>query len=139
MKSLLFLCVANSARSQMAEGLARHMTASGEFGAWQVYSAGSAPGSIHPLAVEALAEINISAEGQHSKGLADLDRAVEDIDTVITLCKEEHCPVLPATVTVLRWTLPDPAGDGATLASFRQIRDQIQARLEGFFKDGQQP
>jgi arsenate reductase len=127
---ILFLCVANSARSQMAEGLARHL-----FGdAAQVESAGSAPSAVNPLAMAAMRELGIDISTQRSKGLDQVDARAVDI--VITLCAEEVCPVLPGRVERLHWPLPDPAGGPGTdqerLSRFRDVRNEIRARLLRF-------
>ena len=124
---LLFLCVANSARSQMAEGLAR-----AHFGARaRAQSAGSAPSSVNPLAAVALAEVGIDIAGQWSKHVDTIDPAT--VDTVVTLCADEVCPVFPARVRRLHWPLPDPAGGSGSeaerLGRFRAVRDAIAARL----------
>jgi protein-tyrosine-phosphatase len=119
--AILFLCVANSARSQMAEGLARRMAPPG----YRFYSAGSEPGELHPLAVAALAEVGIDISHHRAKGLAEIPRA--EIDTIVTLCAEEVCPVVPGDVRREHWTLPDPArvrGSDA-LAAFRGTRDLL--------------
>ena len=85
--SVLFLCVANSARSQMAEGLARAL-----FGdAVRVQSAGSQPSRVNPFAIAALGELGLDVGAQHSKSVDDIDPA--SVDLVITLCAEEVCPV----------------------------------------------
>lgn len=125
---ILFLCVANSARSQMAEGLARHL-----FGdRASVQSAGSAPTRVNPHAIAALAEFGIDITGQSSKHVADIPP--ESIDLVITLCDEEVCPVYPGRVERLYWPLPDPAGAPPDQASarFRAVRDMLRTRLEAF-------
>lgn len=126
---ILFLCVANSARSQMAEGLARHL-----FGLEaEVVSAGSMPSKLNPLAVTAMAELGIDISAHHSKAVSDLDAA--SFDLVITLCADEVCPVLPGKVQRLHWPISDPAGVDAAaepekaLAAFRVARDQILQRL----------
>jgi arsenate reductase len=89
-KSILFLCVANSARSQMAEGLARQMFGAGV----RVQSAGSSPSQLNPLAVTAMAEIGIDISGQMAKSVGTIDSST--VDTVVTLCAEAVCPVFPA-------------------------------------------
>ncbi len=126
--TVLFLCVANSARSQMAEGIARQLAPAGVL----VASAGSAPASVHPLAVRAMAEIGIDISGHTSKGVETVQAL--QLETVITLCGEEVCPVLPGSVRRLHWALPDPAaveGDNETrLAAFRQVRDELQRRIK---------
>ncbi len=133
-KKLLFLCVANSARSQMAEGLARHVVGD----RFEVFSAGSKPSTVHPMANRVMAEIDMPLDGHRSKGLEDVP--MQDIDTVFVLCAEEECPVMPASVQVAAWPFPDPAGPGddATLMqSFRTTRDAIRARLVAEFgEDG---
>jgi arsenate reductase len=131
---LLFMCVANSARSQMAEGLARAMAPPGA----RVYSAGSAPSRLNPYAVRAMAELELDISGHHSKSVDDLDDDTRRaVTTVITLCAEEVCPVFPGPVRKLHWPLADPAAAAGTdedmLASFRAARDEIQARLAAFF------
>ncbi len=120
--SILFLCVANSARSQMAEGLARRL-----FGdRVRVQSAGSQPSRVNPLAIHAMAELGIDLVDHRSKSVDDIDPA--SIDTVITLCAEEVCPVWLGQATRLHWPFPDPAAGGIEL--FRSVRDQIRARLQ---------
>lgn len=129
MKSVLFLCVANSARSQMAEGLARAV-----FGeAVRVQSAGSAPTRVNPLAIEALAELGIDLSAHASKSVDSIDPAT--VDTVITLCAEEVCPAFLGQARRIHWPIPDPAAvdpalpHEAQLARFREARDQIRGRL----------
>ena len=132
--TILFLCVANSARSQMAEALARARFAK-RFPGWRVASAGSAPKPIHPLAVEALAEVGLAAVDGASRSVEDVIRegAVRGdapIRLVITLCAEEVCPVALAGVARLQWPIADPAaGPEALLERFRAARDQIDGRL----------
>lgn len=125
---LLFLCVANSARSQMAEGLARD-----RFGdAVSVQSAGTQPSGVNRFAVAVLAEIGIDISGHRSKHVDSIDPA--SVGTVITLCADEVCPAYLGHVTHLAWPLPDPAGFGGTdeaqLAGFRAARDEIARRLD---------
>lgn len=127
--SILFLCVANSARSQLAEGLARAL-----FGdAACVQSAGSKPTRVNPLAVEVMREIGIDIGVQRSKSVAEID--LRGVDLVVTLCADEVCPVLPVKVRRVHWPFPDPASDDpaltdqARLARFRAARDAIRVRL----------
>jgi arsenate reductase (thioredoxin) len=124
--NVLFLCVANSARSQLAEGIARSMWGKEA----RVESAGSAPGGfVQPLAIEAMREIGVDISGHRSKAIGDLDPAfLESLDQVITLCAEEVCPVLPGNAKRLHWPIPDPASAGK-LEAYRQARDEIAARL----------
>ena len=131
--SILFLCVANSARSQIAEGLARRL-APPEV---HVYSAGSEPGTIYPLAVRVLAEVGVEAAAQHSKGLDAIP--LEEVDLVVTLCAEEVCPLFPRPVRTLHWPLPDPAraagSEDERLAAFRAVRDELAARIPALFTE----
>lgn len=120
---ILFLCVANSARSQMAEGLARAMLPD----TVEVASAGSAPGQLNPLAVDALFEVGIDISGHRSKPLEDV--SPETADLIVTLCAEEVCPYLPGPVRRLHWPIADPAATN-DIAAFRTARDQIKARIE---------
>ena len=124
---VLFLCVANSARSQMAEGIARQLSGDG----LRIQSAGSAPSRVNPLALRALAEIGVDASGPRSKSVGEIDRAT--VDTVITLCAEEVCPVYLGTARRLHWPLPDPAGhregEEAGLEHFRSVRDELRRRI----------
>lgn len=127
--SLLFLCVANSARSQMAEGLARRRFGSRA----KVQSAGTRPGRVNPYAVEVMAEFGIDLGEHRSKSVDEIDPA--QVDTVITLCAEEVCPVWLGAAKRLHWPLPDPASDDPKLTPedlrdrFRNARDEIDRRL----------
>jgi protein-tyrosine-phosphatase/catechol 2,3-dioxygenase-like lactoylglutathione lyase family enzyme len=127
--SVLFLCVANSARSQMAEGLARK-----RFGdAVRVRSAGSEPSRVNPYAIRALAEVGIDASNHESKHVDTIDP--ESVDLVITLCAEESCPVFLGRARRMSWAMPDPdrkhedLTDEERLHHFRVARDAIAARV----------
>jgi arsenate reductase len=129
-KVILFLCVANSGRSQMAEGLARKL-----FGQHiAVQSAGSEPSTVSPYAIEVMREVGVDLTTHHSKSVETIDPA--RVDTVITLCAEEVCPVFLGKVRRLHWPIQDPSTKDPTvpreevLARFRTARDQIAARLE---------
>ncbi len=130
-RHVLFLCVANSARSQMAEGIARSLAPAST----RISSAGSQPARVHPLALRALAEIGIDAAGQRSKSVSDVPP--DDVDVVITLCADEVCPVFLGRARRFHWALPDPAGVGATeadrLQAFREVRDELRRRLAAVF------
>jgi arsenate reductase (thioredoxin) len=130
-RHVLFLCVANSARSQMAEGIARSLAPASV----TISSAGSAPSRLNPLAVRALAEIGLDISGQHSKSVDDIPP--EGVEAVITLCAEEVCPVFLGRAQRLHWGLPDPAGKGDTeeaqLQSFREVRGELRRRLAVVF------
>ena len=133
MPKLVLLCVANSARSQMAEGLARASAPPG----WEVYSAGSAPTRVNPHAIEAMQEIGIDISGHRSKGLDAVP--LTDADVVATLCAEEECPVAFTRGRRLAWPHPDPAAptadEAAQRESFRHVRDMIGERLERFWQE----
>lgn len=130
---ILFICVANSARSQMAEGLARHILGP----KFQVASAGSAPAAkVHPMAIQALGEIGIDIAHHSPKTVDDLPSGfLKTVDWVIPLCAEEQCPVLNGNFHWANWSLPDPAAHGEekdALASFRRTRDAIQRQILNF-------
>ena len=137
--AVLFLCVANSARSQMAEALARSMAPAGV----DVFSAGSEPDRVNPYAVRALKEIGLDTRGHRSKSVNEIE--AERVRIVVTLCAEEVCPAFmiegaaAEQVVRLHWPHPDPAtaegADTEVLASFVTVRDQIQQRLRLFFSD----
>ena len=130
-KIILFLCVANSARSQLAEGLARQ-----RFGnRVRVQSAGSQPSRVNPYAIEVMREVGVDLTGHHSKSVDSIDTA--SVGTVITLCAEEVCPVFLGHVERIHWPIADPASSDPSLsrdellARFRAARDQIAALLAG--------
>ena len=130
-KSILFLCVANSARSQMAEGLARQ-----RFGnRVRVQSAGSQPSRVNPYAIEVMREVGVDLTGHHSKSVDSIDTA--SVGTVITLCAEEVCPVFLGHVERIHWPIADPASSDPSLSRdellsrFRAAREQIAALLAG--------
>ena len=136
-QGLLFLCVANSARSQMAEGLGRLV-----FGdRLPVMSAGSAPSQVSPYAVEVMRELGVDLSAHRSKSVATIDPS--GVGTVVTLCAEEVFPVFLGEVRRLHWPIPDPAGDDpsipreAMLARFRAARDAIRERLERLAASGE--
>jgi arsenate reductase (thioredoxin) len=131
---VLFVCTGNSARSQMAEGFARHL------GGSQVdaHSAGIEPSRLNPYALRVMQEKGIDISGQHSKAFEwDLAR---QMDVVITVCghANESCPVLPPEVRRLHWPLEDPAAaigsDTEILAMFRRIRDQVESRVRDWLE-----
>lgn len=135
-EGLLFLCVANSARSQMAEGLARHRFQDRV----RVFSAGSTPSHVNPYAIEVMAELGIDLASHRSKSVDTIDP--ESISTVITLCAEEVCPVFLGRAKRLHWPIPDPASSdphlsrAEMLARFRTARDTLKRMIEAFDMDG---
>lgn len=137
MRGVLFLCVANSARSQMAEGIALSLAPAGT----KVWSAGSRPTSVRPEAIAVLREIGVDISGHHAKAVAEIPAT--EVDTVITLCGEEECPVFLGKATRLHWGLPDPAAvngsEAERLAAFRQVRDELRRRINGFFAQPSSP
>jgi arsenate reductase len=128
-KGFLFLCVANSARSQMAEGLARAVLGD----AVRVQSAGSRPSQLNPCAVEVMREIGLDISAQRSKSVDDIDPAT--VGTVVTTCAEAECPIFLGNVHRLHWPIADPAsadpaiGREEMLVRFRTARDQLQGRI----------
>lgn len=128
-KGLLVLCVANSARSQIGEGIAR-MLAPADV---RVQSAGSDPTSPRPEAIAVLAEVGVDASGHTSKNVADIDP--KTVDTVITLCDAESCPVFLGKAYRLHWGLPDPGGDDeeSRMAAFRSVRKELIKRFKVVF------
>jgi arsenate reductase len=126
---VLFLCVANSARSQMAEGLARAILRDRV----PVLSAGSDPSSVNPYAIEVLGEIGIDLSAHVSKSVRSVDP--DAIGTVITLCAEEVCPAFLGAARRLHWPIPDPASPDRSLsrevllARFRAARDTLRELL----------
>ena len=135
-KSILFLCVANSARSQMAEGLGRMI-----FGdRVRVQSAGSEPSKVSPFAVEVMRELGVDLSAHHSKAVQTIDPAT--VGTIITLCAEEVCPVFLGKARRLHWPIPDPASKDPSIAReqmltrFRTARDTIRGMLERFASEG---
>jgi arsenate reductase len=129
---VLILCTGNSARSQMAEGLLRHMAGD----RLEVHSAGTRPGSVRPEAIAAMAEVGIDIRGHWSKHVDTF--AGQSFDYAITVCDhaKESCPVFPVGTRRIHWSFEDPAaatGDEAhRMAEFRRIRDQIAQRLSVF-------
>jgi arsenate reductase len=143
---ILFLCVANSARSQMAEGIARALAPPGS----KIWSAGSRPTSVRPEAIAVMHEVGIDISHHRSKAVSEIPAA--EVDTVVTLCddqgwssagrsqggrspagEEEECPVFLGKAERLHWGLPDPAAVNGTeserLEAFRRTRDDLRQRI----------
>lgn len=120
MSAVLFLCVANSARSQMAEAITRHLFG----GEVEVMSAGSSPSHVNPLAVQAVTEKGIEISNQHSKSVDDIPK--EKVGYVITLCADEVCPVYLNNAQRFHWPHPDPH----SIDDFRNIRDQLLLKIK---------
>lgn len=133
MRSVLFVCTHNSARSQMAEGLLRDLRGD----RYRVESAGTEATRVHPLAVAAMAEIGIDISQQRSKAVEEFAGA--RFDCVVTVCDQarEACPVFPGATEQLHWSLPDPSqatgSEEERLAAFRRVRDELRRRIEETF------
>lgn len=129
-KRVLILCTGNSARSQMAEGILRHM-AGDEF---EVASAGVAPSHVRPEAIKVMGELGIDISEHRSKSVDDF--VGQEFDYVITVCDNanEQCPVFPGKTQRIHWSFDDPAAvhgeDSVRLGVFRRVRDEIKARLQ---------
>ena len=133
-KRVLILCTGNSARSQMAEGLLRHLAGRRV----EVFSAGVEPGFVRPQAIEAMRERGIDITSQRSKSVDEF--AGREFDYVITVCDNarERCPVFPGRYERIHWSFDDPAAaqgdEAAVMAVFRRVRDEIEGRLRDFSK-----
>lgn len=131
--NILFMCVANSARSQLAEGLARQL-----FPQAEIQSAGSQPGKLNSYAVKVMQEIGIDISQHYSKSYDDLSADfLTKLDFVITLCAEEVCPVIVSQAKKLHWPFTDPASkeplpEDVMLGRFREARDAIKRKLLAF-------
>lgn len=132
---VMFLCTANSCRSQMAEGLARHLGK----GMLEPYSAGLFAFYVHPRAREVMREIGIDISSQSS---SEIDKdLLGRMDVVITLCDhaEKTCPAVPPNVERLHWPVRDPVGtvgkEEEIMRDFRRARDEIRGKIEEFLKD----
>ena len=136
---VLILCTANSARSQMGEGLLRHLAGD----RCDVYSAGAKPSQVNPYAIRAMSERGIDISAQTSDGI-DMYTA-QPFDFVITVCDNaaESCPIFPGRAERIHWSLPDPAAvegdDDAVMESFAHARDVLEARLRQWLKSLNQP
>ena len=134
---VLFVCVHNSARSQMAEAWVNHLC--GDLA--EAESAGLEPGVLHPLAVEVMKEVGIDTSHHRTTGVLDVVREGKLFSYVVTVCDEsaaERCPVFPGITTRLHWGFPDPAAATGTkeekLKVFRAVRDSIKAAVQDWSK-----
>jgi arsenate reductase len=132
---VLILCTANSARSQMAEGLFRHEAGPG----CEVFSAGTKPTKVRPEAIAVMHEAGIDISGHHSKSVDEF--VGQNFDYVVTVCDNarETCPVFSAGARRIHWSIEDPAAnDGSEeerLAAFRRARDELQEKLRAFVRE----
>jgi len=135
---VLFLCTHNSARSQMAEGLLRHLDGD----AFAAFSAGTEATRVHPLAIAAMNEIGVDITGQRSKVLTEY--LAQRFDAVITVCDNANdaCPTFPGKTERLHWSLPDPAAvmgtEAEQLAAFRAVREALSRLLPPFIATARQ-
>ena len=135
MKKIMFVCTANSCRSQMAEGFAR---AFGE-GIVEVYSAGLMAAGVHKRAIAVMREAGIDISRQKSKEIDD--KLMKQMDIVITLCghAEEYCPWTPPGITRIHWPIKDPVGtigpEDYIMDEFRRARDEVKEKVRDLIKD----
>ena len=129
----LFICIHNSARSQMAEAWLNQICGD----QFEAQSAGLEPGTLNPLVVEAMAEVGIDIAGKGTQAVSEVLKSGQTFACVITVCDEtsaEKCPIFPGPTTRLHWGFPDPSALTGThsekLAAVRKIRDQIRAKIE---------
>jgi arsenate reductase len=132
-QKVLFICVHNSARSQMAEAFLN--LACPDY--FEAHSAGLEPGTLNPLAVEAMKEIGIDISGKKTQSVFDVFKSGQLFSYVITVCDESEaggCPIFPGVTRRLHWSFADPAAITGSreerLKETRQIREQIRARIE---------
>ena len=137
-QKVLFICVHNSARSQMAAALLNEIC--GEF--FEAQSAGLEPGTINPLAVEVLHDVGIDISTNTTKRVLDVWKSGQIFQFVVTVCSEaeaEGCPIFPAVATRLHWPFDDPSKFTGTheerLQGTRRVRDQIRARIDSFCEE----
>jgi len=135
---VLFVCVHNTARSQMAEAFLKKY--GGNY--FDAESAGLEPGKLNPLAVDAMKEVGIDISQNKTKSAFDLWKVGRLYSYVITVCDEssaEQCPLFPGTVKRLHWSFPDPAGftgsDEEKMAKVRELRDQIKQKILAFISE----
>lgn len=131
-KNILFICIHNSARSQMAEAFLKQRCGD----QFDVQSAGLEPGKLNPVVVEAMKEVGIDISGNQTKGVAEMLGSDQQFAYVVTVCDEtsaERCPIFPGVTTRLHWSFPDPSGFQGTpeekLAKVRVVRDTIKAKV----------
>ena len=132
-KKVLFICVHNSARSQMAEAWLNRLCPD----QFEARSAGLEPGTLNPMAVAAMREVGIDISGNETQHVFDVFKSGQLFPFVITVCDEssaEKCPIFPGVTKRFHWSFPDPSALTGTyeerLEGTRKIRDQIRARIE---------
>ncbi|PYK39253.1 MAG: arsenate reductase ArsC [Verrucomicrobia bacterium] len=134
-KKVLFICVHNSARSQIAEAWLNRLCPDD----FEAHSAGLEPGTLNPVAVEAMREVGVDIFEKKTQSVFDVFKSGQLFSYVVTVCDEssaDRCPIFPGVTTRLHWGFPDPAALTGTekerLDGVRKIRDQIRARIEMF-------
>jgi len=137
-RNVLFVCIHNSARSQMAEAFLNQICGE-EF---EAYSAGLEPGKLNPVVVEAMQEIGIDISGNKTKGVSDMLKSGKIFSFVVTVCDEtaaEACPVFPGGGTRLHWGFPDPSSfqgsHAEKVAGTRKVRDAIKVKIEAWCQE----
>ena len=130
MAGILFLCVANSARSQLAEAIARDMAPQ-----LDIWSAGSEPTHVRPQVRRVLNEAGFDDKGLRAKSMFEVD--MDNVDVIVTLCRASQCPALPTTKKHLCWPLPDPdaAPDEEKAEAFRATRDELIRRMPALINE----
>lgn len=133
-KRVLILCTGNVARSQMAEGLLRHIAGD----RFEVFSAGLLPSYVRPNAITVMNELGIDISHHRSKSLNEFRET--PFDYVITVCDHasEQCPIFPGPAKRIHWSIDDPVapgGEEAQLAAFRRARDELKEKLETFAEE----
>lgn len=134
-KNVLFLCTKNSCRSQMAEGILRHLY--GDL--FEVYSAGTKPSRVNPRAIQVMSEIEIDISKHQAKSVSEFLK--QRFDYIVTLCDnaKETCPRFPGLAEYRHWNLSDPAkvtgAEEKVMTAFRKARDQIKLNIEQQFRE----
>lgn len=134
-KKVLFICIHNSARSQMAEAFMNQICGQN----FEAQSAGLEPGKLNPLVVEAMREIGMDISGNETKAVFDMFKLGKTFQYVVTVCDEtsaERCPIFPGVTTRLHWGFPDPSAFQGTreekMAKIREVRDAIKRKIEAW-------
>jgi arsenate reductase (thioredoxin) len=135
---VLFICIHNSARSQMAEAWMNHICGD----QFEAQSAGLEPGTLNPLVVEAMSEVGIDISRKRTQRVFDVWKSGPVFAYVVTVCDEssaEKCPIFPGPTRRLHWSFPDPSTLTGTqaekLGAVREIRDEIRARIEAWCEE----
>lgn len=136
-KKVLFVCVHNSARSQMGEAFLKQIAGD----KFEVESAGLEPGNLNPIVVEAMKEVGIDISGNKTKSVFDMFKAGKIFQYVITVCDESRsgkCPIFPSAIERIHWGFDDPSSfkvrPGEKLEQTRKVRDKIKTTLEEWVK-----